>query len=83
VHIHGRELALGLPVGASVPGGYGDTGFQASGIVFPGAGCYQITGEAAGAALTFVTLVRPCPPPAGLPRCQRNSDAICQPDAPA
>jgi hypothetical protein len=44
VHIHGRELALGLPVGASVPGGYGDTGFQASGIVFPSAGCYQITG---------------------------------------
>jgi hypothetical protein len=79
VHIHGHELALGLPVGASIPGGYGDTGFQPSGIVFPAAGCYEITGEAAGATLTFVTLVRPCSALAGLPPSQRRSYAICQP----
>jgi hypothetical protein len=52
LHIHGRELALRLPVGAIIPDGYGERGFQASGIVFPGAGCYEITGEAAGATLT-------------------------------
>lgn len=79
LHIQGRELALGLPVGAIIPGGYGESGFQASGIVFPGAGRYEITGEAAGATLTFVTLVRPCSALAALPRSQRKSYAICQP----
>lgn len=78
LHIHGYETASGLPVRASIPGGYGDTGFQASGIVFPGAGCYEITGEAAGATLTFVTLVRPCSALADLPRAERMSYAICQ-----
>lgn len=82
VHIHGHELALGLPVGASVPGGYGDTGFQASSVVFPAAGCYEITGDAAGATLTFVTLVRPCSALADLPLSQRKSYAICL-DVPA
>jgi hypothetical protein len=79
LHIHGYELTLGLPVRASISGGYGDTGFQPSGIVFPGSGCYQITGEAAGATLTFVTLVRPCSALADLPPSQRHSYAICQP----
>jgi hypothetical protein len=79
VHIHGHELALGLPVRASIPGGYRDSGFQASGIIFPAAGCYQITGEAAGATLTFVTLVRPCSALADLPPSQRRPYAICQP----
>jgi hypothetical protein len=51
--------------------------------VFPGAGCYEITGEAAGATLTFVTLVRPCSALAALPRSQRKAYAICQPDVPA
>jgi hypothetical protein len=66
-------------VGAIIPGGYGESGFQASGIVFPGADCYEITGEAAGATLTFVTLVRLCSALAALPRSQRKSYAICQP----
>jgi hypothetical protein len=83
LHIQGRELALGLPVGVIIPDGYGESGFQASGIVFPGAGCYEITGEAAGATLTFVTLVRPCSALAALPRSQRKAYAICQPDVPA
>jgi hypothetical protein len=66
-------------IGCQAVPGYGESGFQASGVVFPGAGCYEITGEAAGATLTFVTLVRPCSALAALPRSQRKAYAICQP----
>jgi outer membrane murein-binding lipoprotein Lpp len=45
------------PLTASVPDGYGDSGFQSSGITFPSAGCWEVTGRAGGASLTFVTLV--------------------------
>jgi hypothetical protein len=34
LHIRGHELTLGVPVRADARG-YGDTGFNASGIVFP------------------------------------------------
>ena len=37
-----------------VPGGYGDTGFQPSGIYFDAPGCWQVTGTAGGKTLTFV-----------------------------
>jgi hypothetical protein len=60
LHIQGHELTLGLPVRAEISNSYGDTGFQASGIIFPIDGCYEIVGEAGGVELTFVTLVRPC-----------------------
>ena len=36
---------------------YGDIGFQASALVFPGPGCWQVTGRVADAAVTFVVLV--------------------------
>jgi hypothetical protein len=77
LHITGHELTLGFPVRADVPDGYGDTGFQASGIVFPVEGCYQVTGEAGGARLTFVTMVRPCSAIAAMPPAERALYSIC------
>jgi hypothetical protein len=77
LHITGYELSLGIPVRADVPDGYGDTGFQASGILFPVEGCYQVTGETGGAQLTFVTLVRQCSAIAELPPAERARYSIC------
>jgi hypothetical protein len=79
LHIHGRELTLGVPVRAEISDGYGDTGFQASGIIFPVEGCYELVGEAGGVELTFVTLVRPCSALAELPPSLRVNYAICSP----
>jgi hypothetical protein len=56
--ISGRRLdAAAPPLGSDVPGGYGRSGFQASGLDFPTEGCWQITGTVGGSTLTFVTLV--------------------------
>jgi hypothetical protein len=56
--ITGRRLdAPAPPLAASVPSGYGDTGFQASGAYFPTEGCWQVTGKVASTSLTFVTFV--------------------------
>jgi hypothetical protein len=58
LRIEGRRLDVGAPpLRAHVPGGYGDAGFQASGIVFPTEGCWEVTGLLGEASLTFVTLV--------------------------
>jgi hypothetical protein len=55
--IAGRRLdAPAPPLRASIPGGYGLTDFQASGIIFPTAGCWSVTGAAGTATLSFVTL---------------------------
>jgi hypothetical protein len=51
------SAAPGPPLTASVPSGYGDTGFQASGVYFPTEGCWQVTGKVASTSLTFVTFV--------------------------
>jgi hypothetical protein len=79
LHIDGHELTYGLRIRADIPDGYGDTGFQATGITFPMAGCYEIVGEAGGAELTFVTFVRPCSALAELPSSLRANYAICSP----
>jgi hypothetical protein len=56
--IEGRRLdARGPPLTAHVPDGYGDSGFQSSGITFPTEGCWQVTGRVGDASLTFVTLI--------------------------
>lgn len=56
--ITGRRLdGTAPPLSATVPDGYGDTGFQSSGISFPTEGCWEVTGRAGGTTLTFVTLV--------------------------
>jgi hypothetical protein len=75
--IAGRERTRSLPIRADIPDGYGDTGFQATGISFPVEGCYEITGTAGGAALTFVTLVEPCSVRDELPPAEQARATIC------
>ncbi len=56
--VEARRLdAPAPPVQVNIPGGYGDSGFQATGIYFPTEGCWEITGRVGAASLTFVTLV--------------------------
>jgi hypothetical protein len=56
--IQGRRLdASAPPLRASIADGYGDTGFQATGITFPTEGCWQVTGEVADTRVTFVARV--------------------------
>lgn len=45
------------PAHGEVPDGYGETGFQASAIVFPTVGCWKITARAGEAEMTFVQRV--------------------------
>lgn len=57
LRIEGRRLdGPAPPLRASVPEGYGDSGFQSSGVVFPAEGCWEVTGRVTDASLTFVTL---------------------------
>ena len=57
--ITGRRLDAPAPPasGLTFPGGYGLTGFNASGVTFPTEGCWQVTGRVGRVALTFVTFV--------------------------
>jgi hypothetical protein len=58
LRISGRRLGgEAAQVRAHIPSGYGPTGFQSSAIVFPAEGCWQVTGTAGNARLTYVTLV--------------------------
>ena len=52
-----RLDATTVALAADVPGGYGDIGFQVSGLNFPTAGCWQLTGTVGGKTLTFVVNV--------------------------
>jgi hypothetical protein len=53
--ISGRRLDRAAPpVQASVPPGYGSRGFQASGVIFPSEGCWEITGRIDNRDLRFV-----------------------------
>jgi hypothetical protein len=54
--IEGQRLdASARPLRAHVGSGYGDTGFQASALIFPTPGCWEVTGRVDDASLTFVT----------------------------
>jgi hypothetical protein len=57
--ITGRRLDAPAPPasGVTFPGSYGLTGFNASGVIFPTEGCWQVTGRVGRVALTFVTFV--------------------------
>ena len=57
--IDGRLVdAAGPPLRADVPAGYGEDGFQATALIFPTPGCWQVTGHVGKAdALTFVIRV--------------------------
>lgn len=45
------------PLAAWIPEGYGETGFQVSGITFPTTGCWEVTGHLGKESLTFVVWV--------------------------
>ncbi len=60
------------PLRARIPAGYRDIGFQATALIFPTPGCWEVTGRVGRANVTFVTRVvkigsgpgaRPSPPP--------------------
>jgi hypothetical protein len=56
--ITGRRLdAEAPPLRAEVPGGYKDRGFQATYIIFPTPGCWEVTGRVGNSSVTFVTKV--------------------------
>ena len=56
--IDGRRLdGSSPPLGAYIPGGYGDTGFQSTALIFPTPGCWEVTGHVGTGRLTFVTRV--------------------------
>jgi hypothetical protein len=58
LRIGGRRLdGPAPPLRADVPGGYGEMGFQSSGVYFPTEGCWEVTGTVGGTRLTFVTFV--------------------------
>jgi hypothetical protein len=58
LRVSGRRLdGDALPLTANVPSGYGNTGFQSSGLIFPTAGCWQVIGRVGTHSLTFVTFV--------------------------
>jgi len=62
--IEGRRLdGPARPLRAIVPDGYGNIGFQVSGLIFPTGGCWEVTGNVGDASLTFVTFVIPPPEP--------------------
>jgi hypothetical protein len=55
LQITGHRLdANAAPLRSTVPKGYPGKGFQASGIIFPTPGCWEITGRVGDASLTFV-----------------------------
>ena len=56
--ITGRRLDSSAPaLRAHIPEGYGEDGVQASGLIFPSPGCWEVTGRVGEVELTFVTLV--------------------------
>lgn len=58
--IEGKRLdGAAPPVTAFIPDGYGQTGYQATGIDVPTAGCWEITGKVANRELRFVVAVSP------------------------
>jgi hypothetical protein len=63
LQITGHEIDTGASITASIPDGYGQR-FQATGITFPTAGCYEVTAKSGDALLTFVTKVTKVAAPA-------------------
>jgi hypothetical protein len=56
--ITGRRLdAVAPPLKADIPSGYLDSGFEATGLIFPTEGCWEITGKVGDTTLTFVNRV--------------------------
>jgi hypothetical protein len=58
LRIEGRRIDGGsYPLRAEIPGGYGDSGFQATALIFPRPGCWEVTARVGDSRLRFITLV--------------------------
>ncbi|MGO4884177.1 MAG: hypothetical protein ACLP59_25660 [Bryobacteraceae bacterium] len=58
LRIEGRRLDdPAPPLQTYVPSGYKDIGFRPSYLIFPTVGCWEVTGHAGEASVTFVTKV--------------------------
>ena len=58
--VKGRRLDAKAPsLEADIPAGYGSSGYQASGLIFPSDGCWEVIGRVAGHTLSFVVEVHP------------------------
>ena len=56
--ITGKRLDGQAPrLRSNIPAGYGTTGFQATGVIFPTQGCWKVIGRVGATRLVFVTLV--------------------------
>lgn len=56
--IEGRRLdGVAPPLRSKIPMGYGDTGFQPTGLIFPTEGCWEVTGKVGDVSLKFVVRV--------------------------
>ena len=56
--ITGRRLdSEAPPLDSEVPEGYGEIGFQATYLIFPTPGCWEVTGHVGNSSVTFVTKV--------------------------
>jgi hypothetical protein len=69
--ITGRRLDASAPPASGAASGYGLTGFNASGVIFPTEGCWQVTGRVGRVTLTFVTFVI---------KGHCDANAVCVPD---
>jgi hypothetical protein len=62
LRIEGRRLdGEEGPLRSYIPGGYLGSTFQATALIFPTPGCWEVTGRAGDASLSFVTLVSQTP----------------------
>ena len=52
-----RVDAVAPPLRSEVPSGYGDRGFQATYVIFPTPGCWEVAGGVDDATVTFITRV--------------------------
>jgi len=61
LQITGRRLdGAAAPLASEIPDGYGDIGFQASYLIFPAPGCWEVTarvGVRADSTIVFITKV--------------------------
>ena len=58
LRITGRRLDAPAPrLLADVASGYGATGFQPSGVIFPTEGCWEVTGTVGETTISYVTFV--------------------------